>query len=96
VPVSQINNATTADDYEDALTLERKGDIRRVTIDVSNAAVYYALGWDWPPTYSPEVFLKPGNYSLDRTANGCKVRSAAAGTPAQVMVELLTADEIGG
>lgn len=91
-----LNNATTGDDYTKPNTVHAPG-ARRWNLSVNNAAIYYRFGaGSVDVQYGFEVFLAPGFRSFDRAADACQVRSAVPGTPAQVTVEALTAEEVGG
>lgn len=84
-----LNNATTADGYTAGATLVCPGS-RRLTIHARNAAVYYQLGHGMPAIqWDPDgaVFLPPGTLSGERTFDAVRLRSAAAGKPAQVTVD---------
>jgi hypothetical protein len=87
--VSALNNVTTADRYTPANTLAAPGS-ERVTIHARNAAIYYQLGKGigGAPLYADdEVFMPPGTFSGERDFDAVRVRSAVAGTPAQVTVD---------
>lgn len=89
-----VNNATTADDFTTAATLLAPGSVR-FNIDVANAAVFYQFGEGWPDVrWGFAVFMGPGFRSFDRQKDAMRVRSAAAGHPAQVTLEALTASEL--
>jgi hypothetical protein len=94
--VRALNNVTTQDGYVAANTLEQPGTVR-VNLDITGASVYVLLGKGDSGGISytdPELFRTPGKYSLDRSCSALKVRSAVAGTPAQVTAELLTASDL--
>jgi len=95
------NNVTTTDQYptgpgEGVAYMLCNGCVR-VNFDVNNAAVYYQLGRlvGGAIQWAPERFLIPGFRSLDRAFDALAVRSAVAGTPAQVTVDALTPQDIG-
>ncbi len=88
------NNATSADAYSAANTLECPSTVRFV-LQVNNAAIYLqrsgALGVaPGGETFMPEVLFVPGIYPFNRRTNRLRWRSAAAGVPAQVTIEALT------
>ena len=95
-----LNNIATADSYTDANTLRNQAPCVLVQLHVFNAAILYQLqiggsgreGRDEP--FRPEVFLAPGFHHFYRRLTGCRVRSAKAGTPAQVTVNLIPDDEL--
>lgn len=85
-----LNNVTTQDDYTDATTLECPMATRFVLV-VNNAAIYYKQTFPvgTAPKGAPfeqEVFLIPGVYPIYRRTTRVAVRSAVAGTPAQVTI----------
>lgn len=94
-----LNNVTTADDYTPANTVEVNYPLARATIRVNNAAVYRQLlvGLDNNPRaarWQPELFVPPGQEKVQRRfLFGVRVRSAVAGTPAQVTIELVARGE---
>jgi hypothetical protein len=82
-----LNNITTSDRYTDANTLRAPGS-ERLTVHVRNAAVYYQLGQGVGGVlWREEVFLPPGTLSGARRFDVVRVRSAVAGTPAQVTID---------
>jgi hypothetical protein len=82
-----LNNITTADGYTSANTLYAPGSAR-ITMHVRNAAVYYQLGDGLGGVlWRDEVFLPPGTLSGARIFDVVRVRSAVAGTPAQVTID---------
>ena len=103
VPVSYppLANVSTADSYP--ATDSSGGAIRlcpgcvRVNIDVSNAAVYYELGTGPANNivWAPERRLLPSFRSLERAFDAIRFRSAVAGTPAVIDVDVLTPSDIG-
>lgn len=93
-----LNNVTTQDAYADETTLECPGSVL-LDIFVFNAAVYYSYAIRDPAqhraiTYRSEGFLPVGAFTRVRCAQAVRLRSAVAGTPAQVTVEAVLADEI--
>lgn len=96
-----LNNVATVDGYVTVNTLDNIPTVARVNIEVLNAGIYYQLraseagpriqAADW----NPEVRLNPSRNSLDRVTTGIRVRSAVAGTPAIVNIEMLTKSELG-
>jgi len=97
--VRSLNNVTTADTYTAANTLQAPGTVK-VNLYVANAAIYYNLTQPEPGprqpgggSWGPEVFLTPGRYNLARNTSGIRVRSGAAGVPAQVTVEALDGND---
>lgn len=90
-----LNNVTTADGYTPANTLDNLPFPSRINVDVTNAAIYWQLkqaagpgGLSTEGTWQNEVFMAQGSRPLFRTGvRGIRVRSAKAGTPAQVTVE---------
>lgn len=88
-----LNNATTTDGWGPALPCPNA---RRLNIDVANAAIYVQRGNGYPNTvWEPETFMPPSFKSLDRACDAVRVRSAKAGTPAQVSIEALTEADFG-
>lgn len=93
--MSALSNIASGDAFTPATTLEHPRSVR-VNFQVFNAAIVYQLGRGrGGVVYSGDVFLGPGIYSLDRVCDGVRFRSAAAGQPAQVTVELLAVEEVG-
>jgi hypothetical protein len=90
-----LNNVATQDGYVAATTVQQPGAVR-VNMDITVAAVYVSLGTgdSGGVAFDAEVFRTPGKYSLDRVCSAARVRSAVAGTPAQVTLELLTAADL--
>lgn len=88
-----LNNITTEDDYAEETTLEGGGECARVEIDVYNAGIYLQLklGQDEATArWQPERFIAPEGRIIDRRwIWGARVRSALAGVPAQVTLELV-------
>ena len=92
-----LNNVSTADDYEDATTLECPG-TTELDITVGNAAVYIQFGFrkqgysgqavTWAPLEG--VFFPPGFFVRGRNVDQVRVKSAVAGKPAQVTIEAVT------
>jgi hypothetical protein len=94
MPYAPVNNQTTSDDYTNVTTLKAP-EGARFNIDVANAAIYYQFGEGWPDTrWDFEVFMGPGFRSFDRRKDALRVRSAAAGHPAQVTLEALTLPDL--
>lgn len=87
-----LNNVATTDTYTDANTREQPLTVR-VNLYIYNAAIYYRLMRP-DRTWTDELYLAPGERSLDRRCRGAQIRSAAAGKPAQVTLELLTAVDL--
>jgi hypothetical protein len=82
-----LNNVTTSDRYTDVNTLYARGS-ERLTVHVRNAAIYYQLGQGVGGVlWREEVFLPPGTLSGAHRFDVVRVRSAAAGTPAQVTID---------
>lgn len=82
-----LNNVPTSDAYSDATTLRAPGS-QRITMDVRNAAIFYQLGAGLEGTlWRDEVFCPPRSWSGDRVFDAVRVRSAVAGTPAQVTID---------
>jgi hypothetical protein len=97
VPYPPINNATTQDGWTPALTLAAPK-AQRWNVDVANAAVYVCFGDGWPDVrWDSEqgVFVGPGFRSYDRSKDAVRIRSAAAGHPAQVTIEALGFSDLG-
>lgn len=94
---ASLANVTTGDSYADAATLRLPG-TRRIVFQTANAAVIYQLDTspDGRNVWGDDLFLGPTVGSFDRACSGIRFRSAVAGTPAQVSVELLDADELAG
>jgi len=91
--VRSLNNITTSDAYTSASTCEQPETIK-VNILVANNAIFcqmadVAPGMQHSDSYKQEVFYPPGYYNLVRRTNAVRVRSAVAGTPAQVTIEML-------
>lgn len=87
-----LNNITTTDAWQ-GLPAQNT---RRVNIDVANAAIYLELGVGFPATaWQGEVLITPSTRSMDRACDWIRVRSAKAGTPAQVTINALTAGDLG-
>lgn len=93
-----LNNVTTADAYAEGNTAIMDPALEAPSMIVTGASVYYqtqgytgirGAGGQW----NPEVFAPPGRYSFSSTdfspggkCSGLRVRSALAGTPAQVSI----------
>lgn len=92
---ASLVNVATTDAYTDANTVTRPN-VERVRFQVFNAAIRYQLGRGWPPQWTDERFLAPGFHSFDAHCTGVRVRSAAAGVPAQVSIDLVDEHELGG
>lgn len=96
---ASLNNVTTQNDWSTACTLDAGQPCIRINLDISNAAIYYDFGrrlgssggivWDGRPTFSPPSFK-----ALDRRFNAVRVKSAAAGKPAQVTITALSTEDI--
>lgn len=91
------NNVATQDDFAQATTLECDGSIR-FNLTVTGAAVYLRT---WSGTggsgQRPDLFLPPGFHTRGWPTSRIAVRSAVAGTPAQVTIEAVQlADDYGG
>ena len=85
--MTPLNNVITSDLYAPATTLVAPRSTR-LRLQVRNAAIYYQLGRSLPATvWDEEVFLAPGDGGFSRDFDVVRVRSAVAGTPAQVTVE---------
>lgn len=92
-----VNNVTTANAYTDANTAIFSPPKQRAYMIVTGASVYYRL---MPGVglralagqFLPEIFIPPGRYTFnpDDSPTGLiaqlAVRSAVAGTPAQVSI----------
>lgn len=95
-----LNNITTQDEYTEGNTLRNQSPCVLVQLHVFNAAILYQLqiggsgkeSRDQP--WRTAVFLAPGFHHFYRRVTGCRVRSAKAGTPAQVTVNLIPDDEL--
>lgn len=90
-----LNNVTSENAYSEKTTLET-GLAKRASISVFNASILYQVlteperGMKGLAIWQPEVFLAPGSLSIGRRGlYGIRFRSAVAGKPAQVTVELL-------
>lgn len=94
---ANLRNQTTQDSYVDALTVRLPGAVR-IFFQVANAGVLYQedKSDEGKGLWTEERFLTPSIGSFDRQCSGLRFRSAVAGTPAQVSVELLDEDELGG
>lgn len=82
-----LNNQVTTDGYTQHTTREQPGTVR-LNLHVYNAAIY----WSWMDltgVWGEDIFAPPGERSYDRKIRGVRVRSAVAGKPARVTVELL-------
>ncbi len=101
-----LNNVPTADVYTETATIVgRTSD--RVNIIVEDNAVFYQLQADSGEgrgpvmgSWYPERYLPVGTggiftVSLSRRATGIRLRSAVAGLPARVTIEMITRDELG-
>jgi len=96
MPNAALNNVTTADGYTVANSLDTSAFADHINIDVANAAVFWQikqinrLGENaHMATWQTEVFMTPGSRSIRRPGvTGVRVRSGAAGVPAQVTIEL--------
>jgi hypothetical protein len=78
-------NAPTTDGYSPAATLQCGGS-QAIALTVANAAVLYQLGHGIAaPVWDSEQFALPGVWTLPG-ADAIRIRSAAAGKPAQVSV----------
>lgn len=104
-----LNNVTTQDNYVNANTITDRASAR-INIIVVDAPIYYRLQVANPKpddsshavsnAYYPERYLpcaagKIFSASIDRRATGVQIRSATAGTPATVSVEMITREELG-
>jgi len=63
-------------------------------MQVFNASIYVRFV-NWDGEEWPEVFQAPGSLSLSRKVYKVYVRSAVAGVPAQVTIEMLAPGDIG-
>jgi hypothetical protein len=82
-----LNNITTSDAYTSANTLYAPGS-QRITMHVRNAAIYYQLGDGLGGVlWRDEIFCPPMTWSGPRNFDVIRVRSAVAGTPAQVTID---------
>jgi hypothetical protein len=93
-----LNNIPTPDDYDSSSELQCPGVIQ-LDIFVGNAAIYYSYAIRNPAQgsavlFRKEVFLPPGFHCRARCAEAVKVRSALAGTPAQVTIEAVLPEEM--
>lgn len=92
-----LNNVTTTDDYTEASRVDQPETVK-INIYVANASVFVQMsdpapGLQHSDAWRQEVFYSPGHYNFARKINGARVRSAVAGTPAQVTIELLNAND---
>lgn len=94
---ANLKNQATQDGFVDELTVRLPGTVR-VFLQVANAAVLYQedKSGEGKGLWTSERFLTPTVGSFDRVCSGLRFRSAVPGTPAQVSVELLDADELAG
>jgi len=89
-----LNNVTTANDYTAGTTLETDPPATKLNMVVANAAVYVnvsnAGGLRRSQAWDLETYYPPGYYNLNKPPfNAVRVRSAVAGTPAQVTISAL-------
>lgn len=90
--MNALRNVTTSDGYTDAATLHCPG-ASVINLSVRNAAVLVQLGdGSKPPmAWQEEFFVPPIDRSMPRRPgrpiDGIRVKSAAAGVPAQVSVD---------
>lgn len=94
---ANLRNQATQDRYVDDLTVRLPG-TERIFFQVANAGVFYEADEsdEGKGLWTGERFLTPSIGSFDRRCSGLRFRSAVAGVPAQVSVELLDAKELGG
>lgn len=90
-----LNNVTTGNAYSDANTLECPNS-QRATVEVNNAAIFYQRTGPELVGVAPraevfmeETYLIPGIHQVSGRMTRFRVRSAVAGTPAQVTVRAL-------
>lgn len=89
-----LNNIASQNAYVAATTLYAPRS-RRFELQVSTAAIFFQLGTilgmpcgvDSITWEAFETFQKPGNVTIPKHADGIRIRSALAGTPAQVTIE---------
>lgn len=87
-----LNNVTTANAYTEENTLY--GAAARLRVSVNNAAIYRQVktsptGESGNAIWQPEAFIPPGTESLSlKGLFGVRVRSALAGSPAQVTIQM--------
>lgn len=90
---------TTTDAYTSANTLDCPG-AERINFEIRDNAIYYQLAYrahgahGRAAPFSPEVRAGRTLRSLDRKVERVRVRSAAAGAPAVVIVEAMTKAEL--
>ena len=97
MPNIALNNVTTQDGYTAGTTLDTPAFQAHANIDVANNSIYWQVKQTNrlgdPPqmaTWQAEVFMIPGSRTISRAGmTGLRVRSAVAGTNAQVTVELV-------
>ena len=93
-----LNNFPTKDAYDAGQTLE-VGLARRLRVSVFNAAVFRQIltspdGEKGKAQWQPELYLAPGTEVMSVNGLfGVRVRSAVAGTPAQVTIQVMAVDE---
>lgn len=85
-----LNNVTTADTYTQANTIERVSGHKLSGAITNNAAFLQLKRGPEPGTWEQEVFIPPAFISLTRDwpIVGYRVRSGAAGSAAQVSLDL--------
>lgn len=102
---SGLNNVATTDAYSETNTV-RIGDVARANFIISNASIFYQLqmasgfgrapvtdGW-FPERFLPCSASQTCFVSLSRKCTGVRVRSAVAGSPARVSLELVPPGEL--
>jgi hypothetical protein len=81
-----LNNVTTADGYTPATTMSCQGS-RALELHALNANIYYEIGLGAPSVvWQGEIFMSAGHLLKPMRLDAIRVRSAKAGTPAQVSV----------
>lgn len=92
-----LNNVPTEDEYSEATSLSCPG-TRELSITVGNQAIYIQFAFraqgftgaspPWVPIDG--LYLPPGFYTRAYNVEGVRVKSAVAGTPAQVTIEAVS------
>lgn len=94
----ELGPVATLDNYDTTTTREVSIPCYRITGWVSNAPVYYKLlnrdGHWTGEKYLPAASGQSYFFTFSRLLYGVKFRSAVAGTPATVVIDLLTAEDL--
>jgi hypothetical protein len=95
--VRPLGPVSTSDDFTAAATLEGVHGGAYVRVDVFNEAARVEVAKGSPGRWTGEVrYLPPGSHGWpEQGVSGIRARSAAAGQPAVVTLEVRTAGEVG-